>query len=792
MGELRSIIRSLARRPAFSVAAILTLALGIGANTAIFSVVDAVLVKDLPYADPDRLVFVSERTTGGDPENFSYPDYVDVRAQTRTLAAAALFKSDTMVLGGAAEPRQIAVGMVGRELFRALGAEPAPGRSFRPEEDVPGAGRTVVLGARLWREGFGRDASLVGRTVELDTVPYTVVGIAPESLDLPECVDAWIPLGLFSANAMKSRTGHSMGRMVARLAPGVTRAQAQAELDAIALGINVAARPDTPVGGVIVAPLADHIVGAARPALLLLFAAVGMVLLIACANVAGLLLVRAAEKRHELAVRAALGASRWRLVRFKLVESLVIALGGGLAGTLAAAWGTDVLVAMAPSTLPRLGHVALDGRALLFGLGLSVVSGVVFGLVPAWAATRVDLAEELRGGRGAAGGSPRARRLVVGVEVAATFVLLVVAGLLGESFHRATHVAPGFNADHLFTAKVALPGASYRSGEQVRALTTELERDLAAVPGVSAAALVDIPPLDENYNRMTFVIEGRSRAPADLPDSELTVVTDGYFMTMGIPLVAGRGFGAGDGPDAPGVLIVDQAFVREHDVALGQRVKFGGPTAPWCTIVGIVGSVKQQSLEGTTEPMLYARLVQRPAWNFSIMLRSTVAPAVLATAVAAAVRRLDPRQPIYQVAQVSDLVDKSLAGRRFHTVLLLAFAAAALALAAVGIYGVVAYATAMRGREIAVRRALGAREAHVVALVVGQGLFPVVAGALAGAALAAVAGRLASGLLFGVSALEPLVFAGAAVFLVVAAGLASLAPARRAMKIDPMTSLRSE
>jgi predicted permease len=699
-----------------------------------------------------------------------------------------------MVLAGGDAPRQIAIGMVTSELFDVLGTPLALGRGFSPEEDRVGAERAVVLSFALWRESFGADPEIVGRSVLLDTRPYRVVGVAPRGIDIPEDVDVWVPLGLFTRSMALSRTGHSAGRMVARLAPGVTLDAARAELDTIARAIDTLHPPDASVTGALVTPLAEELVGAVRPALLLLLGAVALVLLIACTNVANLLLVRGAARRRELALRVALGASRWTLVRGLLVESLVLGVAGGGLGLLLAAWGTDLYLALGGDALPRAGGVELSGRVLAFAAALSLATGIGFGVLPALQATRVDPSDGLK--ESAAGvtraRAARLRRAFVGAQVALALVLLVGAGLLLESFRRVSAISPGFEPARLFTVKTALPGAKYTDDAQVRRFADELLPRLAAIPGVASAALADIPPLSTNYNQMGTVIEG-APARGEALSIDVAAVSAGYFGTLGIPLRAGRDFAAGDGPDAPPVAIVDVAMARHLGAdPVGRRLRIGGRARPWLTVVGVVGSVNQSSLETPAKPQIYVPLAQRPSWYLSILLRSAVSPAELQRAAEGAVRALDPGQPVYQPATMEEIVGDTVARRRFSTLLLLGFALAALTLATIGIYGVASFAAATREHEIAIRMALGARGGDVVRLVLRQGMIPVLAGTAAGVLGAIAAAPALAALVYGVEPVEPLALAAIALLLWAVAAGATWLPARRAARIEPMRALRSD
>ncbi len=816
--DMRYGARMLLKNPGFTLIALLTLSLGVGANTAIFSVINAVLLRPLPYAESERLVLYNERNPRMDGMSISWPNYTDWQAQQSVFEEMAVFNRGNYNLTGAGEPERIQAGQVTASLFTTLRVQAARGRVFTAEEDKPGGPPVVVLGHGLWQRRFGGDPQIVGKTLSFNDRAYTVIGVMPEGFRFPSRVEMWVPVGQLSDQAgWKNRGNHPGLYGVARLKPGGTIEQARAGMDNIAAGLEKL-YPDSNQGNRLrIIPLLENYVRDVRRALWVLFGAVGFVLLIACANIANLLLARATTRRKELAVRAALGAGRWRIVRQLLTESLLLAVVGGGLGLLLAQWGVHFILKVSPDAIPRAQEIGLDNRVLLFTIGLSILTGLIFGLIPAWQASRVDVNETLKEtGRGASGSRQWLRGSLVITEVAAALVLLVGAGLLIRSFYRLQQVNPGFSYERLWSANITLPEKNY-SPEQRIEFWRRLTEHLRAVPGVEAAAVASGLPLGNNGWQTSFTIEGRpAPPPGQTPFMEACLVSADYFRAMNIPLRAGRYFTEQDnqqhlaGRDLSrfseeerlgagvNVVIIDDEFARRHwpnEDAIGKRIRRGGtdPNAPVLTVVGIVGRVKMESLSGGTDYVQgYLHSLQLPFGGMTAVIKSRVEPDSLTAAVRGQVAALDPKQPIYNIRTMEQIRDESVATEKLNLMLLMLFAAVALVLALVGIYGVMSYAVTQRTREIGIRVALGAQRRDVLRLVVGQGMLLATLGVGSGLAGAFGLTRLMSALLFGVSATDPLTFAAIALLLMLVALLACYVPARRATKVDPMAALRHD
>jgi putative ABC transport system permease protein len=788
------------KRPGFAAIAILALALGIGANTAIFSVVNSILLRPLPFKDPDRIMYLAEKSQDTDYMNFSWPDYQDWRDQNSVFEQMALFKNDTFTLSGTDQPEQVTGGMVTGNFFTTLGVNPFLGRNFLPEEDQPGANRTLILSHGLWQRRFGADPKIIGKTALLDTRSYIVVGVAPAGFDPPTGkAELWVPLGLWR-NSLAGRSGHSAGRAIARLKPGVTVKQAVTEIDSIARRLQDQYKEAPAVTGATVLPLHEQVVGKFRPAILILFAAVGFVLLIACANVANLLLARSASRQREIAIRSAVGASRFRIIQQLLTEGMLLSLFGGILGLLLAMWGTDLLVTLGPVDLPRLKEIGIDSRALGFTLIASILTSILFGLAPALQASRPDLNETLKeGGKSSMEGmgGRRVRNLLVVTEVALTFVLLIGAGLMIKSFLRLQQVDPGYNTDKVLALEMSLPGAKYRNRTEVAQFYEKLFARIEAIPGIEASGGANNLPMGENYNQQGFSIEGGPIFTADdyrMVDAYVT--SPGYFRAMGIPLLRGRIFSDQDRETSPPVGIIDEAMARIYwpDAdPIGKHFKMSGskPEDPWITVVGIVGSVKQYGLDQETRPQIYRPFQQRADWTMSLVVKAPN-PMGLVSAIRQAVGEVDKDQPIYNIKPLEQIVAESTSQRRFNMLLLVLFAVIALILAAVGIYGVMSYSVTQRTHEIGIRMALGADQKDILKLILGHGMALALAGIVIGMASALALTRLMSSLLFGVSATDLPTFAVISIILTGIALLSCFIPARRAMKVDPMVALRYE
>ena len=800
--DLRYALRALGRSPGFAAVAVATLALGIGANTAIFSVVHAVLLRPLPYPEAHRLVVVTERRLRLGEQSVSWMNFLDWRAGSRALAAQAAYGTDGVAFAGTGEPSVLRSGEVTAPFFSILGVQPALGRAFTEADDRPGAAPVALLSAALWRSRFGSDPSVVGRAIRLDGVPHVVVGVLPESFRFfPQPVDLYRPLGRHGAEPGWLERGNHQGlRVLARLAPGSTLPAARAELDTIMARLETQ-YPRTNSGQrTMVVPLFESGVAESRTTLWTLFAAVAFVLLLACANVAHLLLARATARQRELAIRAAIGASRARVVRQLLTESVLLALLGGGLGLLLAVWATPPLLAAAPEDIPRLAEAGVDGTVLLFSFAASVATGILFGLAPALAAFRTDPQSALKDGIFGATASARGRRQRAALfvaEVALAFLVVVASGLLLRSLARVRAVDPGFSSDGVLAMNVSRPAAETEADSQVF-FTGALAR-LRALPGVRSASAVLCPPLMGPCWGSVYMVSDRPAPPqADLPSATINVADPDFFRTLSIPLMAGRLFGPQDTADSPPVIVVNETLAKlwwPRGDAVGKRIKRGFPQdegAPFREIVGIVADVRQEGLDLPPRPELYMPFAQQPNQSMTIVLAASNDPMSLAKPAAAAVHAIDPDQPVSRVEPLERYFGESLARRHFTTLLLALFGALALTLAAVGITGVVACGVGERRREIGIRTALGAKPSDVLRLVIDHALRLAAAGIVLGGAAALGLTRFVSSLLYGVKPFDPLTFGGVAALLTVVVLAACAWPARRALRVSPTTALRAE
>jgi putative ABC transport system permease protein len=795
--DVRYAVRRLLKSPGFALVAVGALALGIGANTAIFSVVNSVLLRPLPYPQPEQLVQLWEsRPRMNMPRTEVAPHeflaWAERSESFRQLAANDLTEYN---LTGRGEPERVTGALVTAGYFPLFGVNPALGRTFLAQEDQPGGNNVVVLGYELWRSRFNSDPSVVGQSVSLDGVPCAVVGVMPRGFRLPDGAGLARPIAFTAED--RAKVGSHFLNVYGRLKDGATLAQAEGEMTAVA-GRVEQDFGDANVGHrVVLVPLHEQVVGGARTALLILLGAVGLVLLIACANVANLLLARAAARRREVAVRAALGASRWRIVRQLLAESVLLSSLGGAAGLLLAVWGVDLLVSLDPTGVQRAGEVTLDWRVLGFTLGLSVLTGLLFGLAPALQASKADFVESLKeGGRSAQGlGRSRLRGALVVSEVALTLVLLVGAGLLVKSFRQLLAVEPGLDPRHVLTLEVSLPQAKYAERQQISSFYERLIEQAAALPGVEAAGAVSILPLAGNDNSNFVQIEGRPPLP---PGQALRAgrrnVSADYFRALGIPLKRGRAFTASDAKDAPPVVVINEAMARSFfagEDAVGKRIRTGDKS-PWVEVVGVVGDVRHRGLDVETRPEMFFPHLQTPSRQMTLVARASGDPEALAAPLRERVRELDRDQPVGNVKTMETWVSESVASRRFSVLLLGVFAAVAAGLAALGLYGVVSYSVAQRTHEIGLRVALGARPGDVLRLVIRQGMTLTLLGTAVGLLAALALTRVMSGLLFGVGATDPATFVAVPLLLMTVALVACYLPARRATKVDPMVALRHE
>ena len=795
--DLKYGLRLLAKNPGFTIIAVATLALGIGANTAIFSVVNSVLLKPLPYAEPDRLVAVESMSTRSAPvpSSLSYPDFFDFRSGNHTFEHLITGRDTDMSLAGVGAPVQLDGEMVTWDLFPALGIQPQLGRGFLPSEEAAGT-HVVVLGHKLWETQFGGDSGMVGRTINLDRKSYTVVGVAPAGFAYPidePNIQLWTTIAddrvaPAGDQPMTEQRGAHMLRAVGRLKPGVSIERARADLDVIAQAL-AKQYPDTNTNSAraSVRPELQTLTGDSRTPLLILLGAVGLVLLIACANIANLLLVRTAGRQQEIAVRAAMGASRLRVVRQLLTESLVLALAGGAAGTALAEYALGALLPLGGQSIPRLAQASIDGRVLVFSLLITFFTSMFFGLAPALHAAKVDLTSSLT--ERSRAGAPKhemIRGALVVAQITLGLVLVSGAGLLMDSFLRLEKGDLGLKSDHLLTFKFSLPDSQYKSAQQV-SFCNQLLEHLRAEPGVESAAGVWPLPLGGDNATVSFNIEERPTTPSNHPSARMAFATPAYFSTAGIPLLRGRYFTEQDGPNAPRVLIVNKAFADKFfpgEDVIGKRIKPGatadGEKESLHEIVGEVGSAKLFAMDAEPKPIYYFPYKQLPWMPPVMMVRSSVPPRTLESAVRKEVTALDPMVPVFQIRTMEELLSTEVTEPRFHTVLLGCFAGIALVLTMVGLYGVMAYSVARRTREIGVRMALGAPRSVVLSMVLRQALVLLASGMALGLAASLAADRLLRSLLFGVSALDPAVLGLSSLLVAVTGLLAAYLPARRA------------
>ncbi len=801
--DLRYGVRMMFKNRGFTVVAIVTLALGIGANTAIFSVVNAVLLRPLPYEDSNRLVWFWENQPDFRHGNFSPADFLDYQAQNRAFEQIAAYRQMDFTLTGDRQPEQIHGLIVSANYFSVLGIQPELGRAFQPEDGNAGATRVALVSHGFWQRRFGGDPKLIGTVLTLSGQTVTIVGVAPPEFKT-ERAELWLnPRNVLpdmllntSRDPATLRGAHYL-RAIGRLKPGVTLPQAQEEMNAVSARLQEQ-YPATNAGHTVeLVSLLDKTVGNLRPALLVLLGAVGLVLLIACANVANLMLARAAARHKEIALRAALGASRWRVIRQLLTESLALAAMGGACGWLLAVWGVDLLVAISPESIPRLHEIGVDRQVLGFTLLISLATGIIFGLAPALMASRTGLNEALKeGGSSATAGASRGRirGFLVVSEVALALLVLVGAGLLVRSFVRLHAVDPGFQPENLLTMRLFLTDAKYATNEPRLSFLKELTARLEALTGVQGVGISDDLPLEGTDSSMDLFVEGREPAPGERLMTGVHVVNPRYFEAMGIPLLKGRVFTERDTGEAPTVLVVNETMSRRlwPEEAIGKRVKPGDPNGSWVEIVGVVRDVKHNGLNAEDVMDAYASHLQIPWPWMTIALRSNLDPTSLEAAVRREVQAIDPNKAIADVKTMDQLIEESVGERRLSLVLFLLFAVVALLLAAVGIYGVMAYGVTQRTHEIGIRMALGAQPRDVVQLLVGRGMTLAMTGVALGVAAAYALTRLMASLLFEVSTTDPATFVVIALVLASVALLACYIPARRATKVDPMVALRHE
>jgi predicted permease len=819
LADIRYALRSFRKTPGFIAVVALSLAIGIGACTSLFSIANALLLRPLPYKDADRLVILWNRSPGLNitQDWFSTAQYFDIKNGHHGLEQVAIAIGGNDNLTGNGDPERVGTIHVSSNLLPLLGEKAAIGRLFVSGEDVQGAAPTALLSHGIWTRRYGSDPQIVGKSIQVNGISREVVGVLPKSFSLPrevmptlngaEQADILLPLPM-APDAARIRD-HEDYNIIGKLRPGVSARAAQAEMDTITARLRHD-YPDVypPNGGLMfgVVPLLEQVVGDARYSLFVLLGAVGFVLLIACANVANLQLSRAVGRQKEIAMRAALGAGRGRILRQLFTESVLLALGGGALGILLSFVCVHWVHVLGPKSVPRLASIGVDGEALLFTVALCVFSGILFGLAPAWRATQIDLHGTLKdAGRGSAeagsvwGRGRNLRRMLVISEMALSVVLLIGAGLLIRSFSRLLQVSPGFNPQNVLTVELSMSGPKYKDEAAILAVYHQLWERLEALPGVTAAGAVTSLPLSEMYAWGPIVIEGRTPPPGEqFINADQRIAGGDYFQAMEIPLRSGRLFNTEDTEAKPRVAVIDEFMAREywpHEDPLGKRIRFGGldDDGKWITIVGVVGRIKQYTLDTDSRIALYLPQTQYPSRSMNVVLRSRGGdPAELTAAVADAIHGLDPDLPLYNVSTMEQRLEESLARRKFSMALLTAFAGLALALATIGVYGVIAYLVNQGTRDLGIRIALGASQRNILGLVVRHGMSLALTGVGIGMVGAFALTRLMQSLLFGVKATDALTFAAIPVLLTLIALLTSLIPARRAARIDPMVSLRSE
>ncbi|MBA2271416.1 MAG: ABC transporter permease [Chthoniobacterales bacterium] len=817
MNDLRYAARQLFKDPRFTIVAVLALAIGIGANTAIFSVVNAVLLKPLPFPQPEQLVAIGSADVRETPEagaldSVSFPDFNDLRTQNTSLEHLALYRDRSFALGGLGDAQSLRGVVVSFGFFEALGVQPALGRVFRREEEAAGGGpegMTTIISYELWQRQFKGDKDVLGSTVSLDGRPHTVIGIVPPGFQFPIQAEPYDVYTTTAYDATKAadddvpnteQRGNHSWQAIARMKPGITVERARAELRTIAAGLEKQ-YPDTNTDfTTALFPLRENMVGDVSGALYILFGAVGCVLLIGSANVANLLLARATVRGKEIAVRSALGASRARIVRQLLTESVLLSAVGGALGLMLAAWGTDVLVSLVPQSIPRASTIRLDGAVLAFTFAVALATGVLFGLAPALQASRLDLREALNeSGRGTIGaGRQRVRSALVISEVALALLLLTGAGLLLQSFARLSRVNPGIKAEQLFTAVIALPGGAYPRPENVVNFYEQLLPRIKSLPGVEAASTIYPLPLSNSHMATSFQIEERPVAKGQQPDAAVRIAGIDFFTTAGIPLRRGRLFNERDARGTNPVMTVNERFAEKffpgQDI-VGKRIQPGMSVdpgdAPMREIIGVVGNIKAKSMSAELAPEMYLPATQVPISSAALLIRTATSnPANITAAVRAELARVDANVPLIRARIFEEYIARSLARARFNATLLSIFAGVALLLTAIGIYGVMAYNVAQRRQEIGIRMALGAQRADVLRLVVSGGMKLAAVGVALGVAAALALTRVLKSLLYGVTPFDPVTLSAVALLLSTIALLACWLPARRAASVNPLVALR--
>ena len=816
--DIRYAVRMLMKTPSVSVIVVIALALGIGANTAIFSVVNAVLLRPLPYEESERLFLLNEKSQVLDEMSISYPNFEDWKAQNHVFEGIAVYNRQSYNLTGVGEAERVVTGQVSADLFKILRVRPEHGRVFTNDEDKPGAAPVVVLSYGLWQRRFGGDTSILNQQITLNGKSYTVIGIMPAEYLFPSRAEMWVPVGTLSDQASwKNRGNHPGLYGVARLKPGMTQEQAQADMDLVAGNLEKQFPDNNAGNGIRIRPLMEIFVGDIRRPLWVIFTAVGFVLLIACANIANLLLARATGRRKEMAIRSAMGAGRWRIARQLLTESVLLSIVGGIIGLVLARFGIDFILKISPTAIPRSREIGLDWTVLAFTFALAFVTGILFGLVPALQAGEVDVNETLKEtGRGTSGRHWLRSSLVV-AEVATTLVLLIGAGLMIRSFYMLQKVNPGFSYDNLASFSVSLPEKKYVTQDQQSAFFNRLLENIGTLPGVESTAAASGLPLGNNGWQTSFTIEGQPPPdPKDMPLMEACLVTPDYFRAMQIPVLRGRVFTDQDNrahvtPEAVSKLpedrrqaaglqyiVIDELFAKRHwpnEDPIGKTIRLGGsdPDNLRLEVIGVVGRVKMESLSKDDNRVQgYFPFLQMPDNGMTVIIKAGSDPNQLLASVRAAVKSIDPDQPIYSPRTMGEIRAESVAPERLNLTLLAIFAGIALVLAIVGIYGVMSYSVTQRTREIGIRMAIGAQRRDVFTMILGHGMKLALIGIGLGLGGAFALTRLMASMLFGVEPTDATTFAGIAVLLTFVALLACYLPGRRATKVEPTVSLRYE
>lgn len=799
--DLRYGFRRLLKSPGFTVIAVVALALGIGASSAIFSVVNAVLLRPLHFEDSGRLMMIWGTQPQLDTAPFSPADFLDLRDRNQVFEHIAAYKAQSLNLTGSDEPERIRGAVVSASFFSLLKAQPILGRGFLPEEDQAGNNQVVVVSHGLWQRHFGSNPLLVGQTLTLNAKSYLVIGISSPDYQFPSWADVWIPLA-FDASETMLRDTHYLN-VIARLRPQVSIGQAQAEMGIIARRLEQEYPASNTGIGVRLISLQNQIVGGIRPSLFILLGAVGFVLLIACANVANMLLARSSARQREMSIRAALGATRSRVVRQLLTESVLLAFIGGALGLLMALWGIKLLIAVSPGSIPRVAEIGIDGRVLVVTLLLSVLTGVIFGLAPALQISRPNLNVTLKeGGRSSTQGVGRRslNSLLVILEVALALVLLIGAGLMIKSFLRLQEVNPGFNPNNVLTMQVALPRFKYSDVNRRAAFYQQVLERMKTLPGVQSSGAITSLPLSGNNSSTSFIIEGRDLPAAlEKPLSEYRTISPDYFRVMSIPLLKGRDFSELDHEKAPGVVIINETMAHRffpNENPIGKRLGLSGPP-DLREIVGVVGDVKDLGLDAEPKPESYMPYLQSsPSYldytSMVLVIRTAVDPKSMVPTLQGVIQAVDKDQPIYNVKTMEQYLSESISQQQFNTLLLITFGVVAIVLATIGIYGLMVYSVAQRTHEIGIRMAMGAQHSDVLKLVVGQGMLLGLVGVTIGLIAAFALTRVLSSLLYQVSTTDPFTFIGLSLLLVSVALVASYVPAYRATKIDPIIALRYE